>query len=70
MEVEAPYHNPDFTAIADKFLAYAHWAGYIVFENVNGAWTAAQQIAWAFKAIEGSALTLRPYMSFTTRRMN
>lgn len=52
---EEPYQNPDYTTIAKKFLAYAHWAGYIVFTNVNGTWSSAQQIAWAFSAIQGTS---------------
>ena len=55
VDAEAPYQNPDHTSIADKFLAYAHWSGYLVFTNVNDTWTPAQQIAWAFMAIQGSA---------------
>ena len=70
VEVEAPYHNPDFTIIADKFLAYAHWAGYIVFENANDKWTAGTTdcvgLLWLSRALR----TLRPYMSSTTRHMN
>ena len=29
------------------FLSFGHWAAYVVFNNANDTWTAAQQIAWA-----------------------
>ena len=32
---------------AMTFLAFGHWANYVVFMNANDTWTAAQQIAWA-----------------------
>ena len=32
---------------AMTFLAFGHWANYVVFNNANDTWTAAQQIAWA-----------------------
>ena len=40
---------------AFDFLCYGHWANYIVFTNVNGTWTAAQQIAWAYAMTLGAA---------------
>ena len=38
------------------FLCFGHWANYVVFKSTrNGTWTAAQQIAWAYKMTEGAA---------------
>ena len=37
------------------FECFGHWANYIVFTNVNGTWTAAQQIAWAYEMVKGPA---------------
>ena len=35
-------------------LAMARWANYVVFQNANGAWTSAQQIAWAGAMADGA----------------
>ena len=42
------YEKPPVDVMtAMTFLAFGHWANYVVFMNANDTWTAAQQIAWA-----------------------
>ena len=42
------YEKPPVDVMtAMTFLAFGHWANYVVFNNANDTWTAAQQIAWA-----------------------
>ena len=47
VEAVAYEKPPTDVMTAMTFLAFGHWANYVVFMNANDTWTAAQQIAWA-----------------------